>query len=49
MPTTIIHAGVWYEVEITECLTYVILRDKFGAETKFYNDEEGWAEFDIKF
>lgn len=36
--------GIWYEVEITECYTYMILRDKFGTEFKFYNDDEGRAE-----
>lgn len=38
---SLIVKGVWYEVEITECKTYVIFRDRAGEEIKFYNDEEG--------
>ena len=49
MPSSVIRNGVWYEVEQTECYTYVILRDQWGNELRFYNDAEGWAEFDIKF
>ena len=41
---SIIISGVWYEVEVTECYTYRILRDKYGVEHKFYNDEEGILE-----
>lgn len=32
--------GQWYEVEITDCKTHVIFRDKLGKEVKFYNDDE---------
>lgn len=45
MPDTITHNGIWYEVEITECYTYVILRDRWGFEFKFINDDEGWNGF----
>lgn len=31
--------GTWYEVEITECYTYAILRDKYGYEIKLHSDE----------
>ena len=37
---TIYIKGVWYEVEITDCKTWVIFRDRDGKEVKFYNDAE---------
>lgn len=36
--------GTWYEVEVTGCLTHMILRDGAGNEHWFYNDEDGIAE-----
>ena len=44
MESTMVLSGVWYEVEVTQCYTYMILRDRWGTEYKFYNDEEGVAE-----
>lgn len=44
MKDTIYIKGVWYEIEITECKTWVILRNREGVETKFYNDAEGAEE-----
>ena len=44
MSSTMILNGVWYEVEITQCYTYMVLRDRQGSEFKFYNDQEGIAE-----
>lgn len=43
---TIYIKGVWYEVEITVCKTWVIFRDKFGKEVKFYNDAEDAAKME---
>jgi len=45
---SIILDGIWYEVEVTQCYTYLILRDKFGSEHKFYYDAEGLAEMHAK-
>ena len=42
--STLFVGGVWYEVEITECYTYMIVRDRNGAELRFYNDAQGLAE-----
>ena len=44
MSGTVFIKGVWYEVGVTECYTYMILRDKFGSEFKFYNDAEGMSQ-----
>ena len=45
MSTTLLSKnGTWYELEVTPCKTYVVLRDKFGVEFKFFYDEEGLAE-----
>ena len=44
MQSTMFLKGVWYEVEITQCLTWMVLRDRQGSEFKFYNDEEGLAD-----
>lgn len=44
MSSTMLLKGVWYEVEVTQCYTYMILRDKFGSEFKFYNDADGMSE-----
>ena len=41
---TIILSNTWYEVEITECYTFVVLKDSFGNTYKFYNDQEGLEE-----
>lgn len=41
---TIVLNGVWFEVEVTQCYTYRILRDAQGNEHKFYNDDEGLVE-----
>lgn len=41
MRDTIYIKGVWYEVEITDCKTWVIFRDREGKEVKFYNDDDG--------
>lgn len=38
----------WYEAEVTQCYTYLVLRDKFGTEYKFFNDDEGLAEMHAK-
>lgn len=46
---TMILNGRWFEVEITQCYTWMILRDRFGSEWRFYNDAEGLAELHARF
>ena len=43
MSTTLLSKnGTWYELEVTPCKTYVVLRDKFGVELTYYFDAEGF-------
>ena len=48
MPSTMILNDVWYEIEITQCYTWMVLRDRNGVEFKFYNDDEGVAEMQAR-
>lgn len=45
---TIVLGGTWYEVEVTQCYTYLLLRDAVGTEHKFFYDGEGLAEMHAK-
>ena len=42
MSTTLLSKnGTWYEAELTDCRTHVVLRDSWDVEYRFFFDAEG--------
>ena len=45
MSTTLLSKnGTWYEAEITDCRTYVVVRDSWDVEYRFFFDDEGFED-----
>lgn len=42
--STVFVRGQWFEMQVSECLTWVVFRDSDGFEIAFYNDEEGYKD-----